>query len=246
MDEVRSQQETTRLRLRDVLHVFSRPKALFARVEDTAAYGWGLLLLLSLVLLVGYIQVQTGLIDRVVDQSTEKQLADLEKTQLHLVDRIKLREQMEDIRKSGEFNKLMARMGAIVLSPLYMLSGFLLIASFLYAAVALTGRKPEYHTLMAICVYAGFVELLAHILRLGMMFCYRTVDVDTSLAVLAVPGKPTWLAAVDPFRVWFWVLVGIGLTTTQQLSRRTAIACCSVMCLAAMAARAGLEYVRFW
>jgi len=113
-------------------------------------------------------------------EQTEAQLAQLEKAQFGLVDTLDLKDQMDAVRKSGQFMKMIQRLGAIVLSPLWMLTSFLLISSFLYAAVALSGRKPEWHTLMAICVYAGFVDLLAYGLRLGMMLVYRTTQVDTS------------------------------------------------------------------
>jgi hypothetical protein len=73
-----------------------------------------------------------------------------------------------------------------------------------------------------------------------MMLAYRTVDVGTSLAVLAPTGKAVWLSAIDPFRLWFWVLVAVGLSVTQQLSRRAAIITTSVMCLFALGARVGL------
>jgi hypothetical protein len=230
------------MRLRDVFYVYTRPSHLFSRVEDSGAYGWALILLLGLVFLIGYAEVQTGLIDRVVDQKTERSLADLEKTQLNLVDRIKLREAMAEVRKSGEFTKLMIRLGAVVVGPTFLVAAFLLGSSALYAVVALTGRKPEYHTLMGICVYAGFIDLLAQALQLAMMLYYRTTAVDTSLAMLVAPNKPTWLVAIDPFRIWFWVLVAMGLTITQQLSRRTAIITCSLMCLATMGTRVALAY----
>lgn len=230
------------LGLRQVPWVISSPGRLFRRVEDVGAYGWTLFVLLTLVTLVGVVEIQTGLIDRYVDQQTEESLALVEKTQGNLVDRVQLRENMEEVRKQGEFMKLLRRLGAVVLKPLYMLSSFLLISSLLYAAVALTGRKPEYHTLLTICVYAGFVELLGYVLRLAMMFAYRTPHVDTSLAILAPMGKAPYLAAIDPFRIWFWVLVGIGLVVTQQLGRRVAIACCVLMAIVASAGHVGLEY----
>lgn len=240
MDEVRTQSELSPVRLRDVFQVFTRPASLFARVEDTGAYGLAFAVLLGLILLIGLAEVKTGLIDRVVDRQTEERLAELEKTQSNLVDRIRLREAMEDVRKDGEWKKLMSRAGAVLLSPAYMLSSLLLISSLAYAVVALTGRKPEYHTLMAVCVYAGFVELVAHVLRLAMMLAYRTIDVGTSLAMVMPAGKVVWLSAIDPFRIWFWVLVAVGLSVTQQLTRRAAIATAGVMCLLAVGARIGL------
>lgn len=228
--------------VRHAMLVFSSPPALFRRVEDTGAYGWTLVTLLALVTLLGYAEVQTGLIDRVVDQKTEGRLAELEGSQANLVDRVLLREQMDDIRKTGEFEKLMTRLGAVVASPAYILVSALLIASCLYAMVALTGRKPEYHTLMSICVYAMFVDLLAQAVRLAMILFYRTIEVNTSLGMVSASRGLAWLSAIDPFRIWFWVLVAIGLTVTQQLSRRMAIVSCMLMCLVAMGVRAAVAY----
>lgn len=226
-----------------VFWVFWKPKSLFRRIEDTGAYGWTLVVLLVSILLLGYLEVQSGLIDRVVDLQTERSLAELEKSQGHLIDRMELREQMEDIRKGGQFTKLIARMEAIALAPIRTLVGMMLIASVLYAAVALTGRKPEYHTLMGICVYSAYVLLLGYVVRLGMVFCYETIQVDTSLKMLAEQGKPTWLVAIDPFRIAFWILVGLGVVTTQQLSRRAGILMCVLMLAAASGMRVALEYL---
>lgn len=230
------------LRVRHAMMVFAAPRALFARVEDTGAYGWALVTLIGLVMLVGYAQVQTGLIDRDVDRATERRLAQLEESQAELLDRIELRTRMESIRKEGVFLKVMTRLGVVVASPVYLLASFLLIASALYAVVALTGRKPEYHTLMSICVYAGFIELTAYVLKLAMMLYYHSTEVDTSLRALAEAGKPSALGAIDPFRIWFWVLVCIGLVTTHQLSRRMAVVTCCVLGLGALGVRIALEY----
>jgi hypothetical protein len=134
------------------------------------------------------------------------------------------------VQKEAEFTKMISRLGAIVLSPLGMLASLMLIASAFYAVVALTGRKPEYHTLMSICVYSAYIELAALILQLAMMIFFKSTAVDTTLRALGRPGKPTLWGAVDPFRIWFWVLVAIGLITTQQLSRWKAIIVCTLMC----------------
>ena len=212
-----------------VLVLFS-PKRVFARIEDTPAYGWGLASLIGLMVLIGYAKVQTGLIDRNVDEATERNLAKFEQMQGQVIDRVAFREHMESVQKEAEFTKMISRLGAIVLSPLGMLASLMLIASFLYAVVALTGRKPEYHTLMSICVYSAYVELAALILQLAMMLYFKSTAVDTTLHALGRPGKPTLWAAVDPFRMWFWVLVAIGLITTQQLGRWKAILVCILMC----------------
>jgi len=218
------------------------PRALFSRVEDTGAYGWALVTLLGLITLLGYLEVQTGLIDRVVDQRTEAALAELEQSQAHLVDRVQLRERMDEVRKGGEFNKLLSRLGVIVFAPTWLLASFMLIASILYAVVALTGRKPEYHTLMSICVFSGMIELVGSIVRFAMVVGYKTTEVDTSLGMLAAPGEPSPLSAIDPFRIWFWVLVAVGLAVTRQLSRRMAVLSCVLMALTAAGVRVAMTY----
>ncbi len=232
------------LGVQNTLQVFTSPRRLFARVEDTSAYSWSLVFLLAFVVLIGYVKVQSGLIDRVVDQQTQQDLATLENNQGLLIDRIELRDRMETVMKAGEFNKVIYRLGAIALTPAYILASYLLIASVLYAVVALTGRKPEYHTLMSICVYAGFIELLGLFVQLGMVFYYRTIYLDTSLASLVPHGESTWLVAVDPFRIWFWGLIIIGLIVTKQLSRRMAFVSCFMMGLLACGVRVAASYAQ--
>lgn len=226
----------------DGFRVLVAPRGVFDRVEDTGAYGWTLVVLLVLVTLLGYLQMQSGLIDRLVDEQTEKAQAEYENQNRDMVDRVKMREDLESIRKGGEFTKMLARLNAVVLSPLAMLTSFLVISSVLYAVVALTGRKPEYHTLMGICVFSAFIELTAYGVETAMIFRYGTLDVATSLGMLSEPGKVSVLAALDPFRIWFWVLAGIGLTVTQQLSRRMAIVSCVLLCLAGMGIQMGMAF----
>lgn len=228
--------------MRQVPLVFAAPWALFRRVEDTGAYGWPLVVLLALFMLIGWAQVQTGLIDRLADLQTEDSLAQIEKAHANNTDRVELRQLMDDARKSGEFMKTMWRIAAIVLRPMWMLASMLLIASMFYALVAMTGRKPEYHTLMSICVYAAFIELFGYVLNVAMMWYYRSSEVGTTLRPLAAGNKElaAVLGAVDPFRFWFWGLVAMGLIVTHQLGRKTAIASCMLFCLVATAVHAAM------
>ncbi len=230
------------LGVRHALLIYTSPSRLFRRVEDTGAYGWSLVTLLGLVMLIGYVQYQTGLLGRLVDERTEVRLASLEADRGNLVDRIELRNKMEEVRKEGEFLKTLSFLQAIVGSPVYLLASFLLISSLLYAVVALTGRTPEYHTLMSICVFAGFIELVAYVLRTVIMVSYRTLDIDTSLKMLSGGDGPTFLAAIDPFRIWFWGLVAVGLVVTQQLSRRMAFVSCGLLCLLTTGVRIAWVY----
>ena len=70
--------------VRHALLVYTTPGKLFRRIEDTGTYGWTLATLIGLIMLTGYAEVKTGLIDRSVDQHTEEALAELEEAQAHM------------------------------------------------------------------------------------------------------------------------------------------------------------------
>ena len=222
--------------------MFVAPGAVFRRIAGGGGYGWTLGALLLLTTLIGWATVQTGLIDRQVDRQTGKALADLEREQIDLLSRVELSEQLEKIRKQAEFTKLIRRGSVVLATPLALVASLMLIAALLFAAVALAGNKPDYPTLMAVCVYSAVVDLLASGLRLALMLCYRTIEVDTSLGLLMPFSEEartlkTVLSAVDPFRAWFWILVAVGLAVTGQLSRRTAVITCVLFWLAATGVR---------
>ena len=77
--------------VRDIPLVLLAPRRLFRRVEDVGAYGWPLVLLLTGVTLIGWATVQTGLIDRQVDQRVNERIAEVDRTQRDVVERSELR-----------------------------------------------------------------------------------------------------------------------------------------------------------
>lgn len=244
---------TPALRMRDVPRALLAPRGVFGRVEDIAQWGWPLIVLLAGAALVGFFAVQTGLIDRQVDRMVQERIADIDRDQRDVVDRSKLREMYAEQLKAGEYQKVMARIQVIIAQPVSILASVLIIASVLYGAVALTGRKAEWNTLLNICVVAGFVELLKHVAELAMMFSFATLRVDTSLAVAMQWIEPARLGgvksaaaiggaltALDPFRLWFWGVVLTGLSATGQLRGWRAWLVCGGCWLAAAGVRAGL------
>ena len=218
------------------------PGSVFRRVSERSAYGWALAAMLLLITMIGWATVQTGLIDREVNRQTAKALAQLEREQSDLLSRLELSERMEKVREAGEFNKLMLQGGAMAYAPIALVATLMSVAAILFAVVALAGNKPDYPTLMAVCVYSAVVDVAAAALRLGMMLWYRTVEVDTSLGLLvSASGESATiracLSAIDPFRIWFWILVAVGLVLTGQLSRRAAGLTCALFALLAIGAR---------
>ena len=239
--------------VRDIPLALLAPGKLFARVEDVATYKWSLLILLTAVTLIGYATVQTGLISREVDRRVGQRIARIESQQRDIVERSALRKMYEKEYKKGAFEQLLARIQVIVAEPAKALAAVLLVAAGLYGVVALTGKKPEWHTLLCICVYAGFIDLLRLLVRLGLMLHFRTLEVDTSLSLLApllagsegvdpkaLAALAGGLSALDPFRLWFWLVVIVGLKATAQLRGWRAWVTCTICWLVAAGGRAGL------
>lgn len=220
--------------------VFFCPRRLFAKVEDVCAYRFTLMVLMVTITMIGWATVQTGLIDREVDRGVEAKIAQLDQQSLDVVERSTLRTMIEDVRKEGEFTRLMKRIQVIVAAPLSVLVSILMISSVLYGVVALSGKKPEWHTLLTIGIYASFVEVFGMFVRLALMLQHGTLKVDTSAALLTrlIPAQSgpegmivlvlsNLLAGIEPFHIWFWLLVAIGLSVTSQLRGwRLWLTCC--------------------
>jgi hypothetical protein len=237
----------------DIPRTFFTPRRVFERVEDVAAWGWPLAILLTAFAVTGYATVQTGLITREVDRQVQASIAEIDRTQRDVVERSALRRMYEQEIKKGEFVKLLTQIRVVVAEPAKALVTALLIAAILYGVVALTGRKPEWHTLLTICVFAGFVDFLRLLTQLGLMLCYGTLEVYTSLTPLAsflaqsegadataVAAVAGLLSAVDPFRIWYWLVVIIGLSVTTQLRGWRAWLVCTLCWLIAAGVRCGI------
>jgi hypothetical protein len=236
----------------DIPRIFLAPRRLFARVENVPAYGWALVVLLTAVTLHGYASVQSGLMDREVEKKVQQRIAKLDLESADVVARSELSKQIEEIKKAGRFEAFLTRMRETLLAPVSMLISVLLLSAVFYGMVALTGRKPEWHTLMTICVFAGFVDLAGMVLRLILMLRYGSLDVDTSLGILvrrpfeggeaAAPLDvllPPALSGFDPFRLWYWGVVIVGLSTTAQLRGWRAWVVCALLWLLAAGVRTG-------
>ncbi len=217
--------------LREVPLALLAPRRVFRKVEDVPAYAWPLVALLALVSLIGYATVETGLIDREVQRSVRTRIAAIDAVQRNVVERSALRDMYAEQEQQGEFEELLTRIRVVVAEPLKAAMFALLIAAILFGMVAISGRKPEWHTLLTVCVFAGFVEALRLVVELGLMLRHGALDVNTSAAVAlplliepgqidgqAYAGLSGFATVLDPFRIWYWLMIYIGVTTTSQLT----------------------------
>ncbi|MEK6674860.1 MAG: hypothetical protein AABZ47_04300 [Planctomycetota bacterium] len=232
------------------------PGRVFARVENVASYGWIFLTLLTVVTMIGWATVQTGLIDRQVAERLAATEAELEKQHYDIVARSAFRQMLEDARKQGEFDLLMSRASHVVARPLYVLASVLGISALLYGVVALTGKKPEWHTLMTIVLLACYVDVVQLLVRFVLMWRYASLDVDDSFGVfvrlLPVAANEqaaqtatlvgNCLSGISPFAIWFWVVVSMGLSRTTQLLGWRGRLTCLLFWMAAVVAKVGIAF----
>jgi hypothetical protein len=241
--------------LRDIAWVFLAPRRLFSKVENVAGYGWPLIVLLTAVTVVGFAKMQTGLIDREIDRQVQESIAKLDLEQANVVERSEIRKQIEELQKTGDFQKFLVRLGSVGLEPIKMLASVLLLAALFYGLVALSGKKPEWHTLLTITIYGAFIDIARMVFQLVLMVRYGKLEVDTSAAawVRTMPmpsldegmqkfqdAVPTIASGVDPFRLWFWLVVLIGLSVTSQLRGWRALVPCFLFWVIAAIARTGM------
>lgn len=237
------------VKLRNIPSVYASPVRFYEQLDLGTSYGGPLAVLVLLLALAGYAVVASGLVEREVDLSTEKLLAMIEMMGKGELTRDQLDQQLATGRNTAVFWKVM-QSGAVILSgPIDAIGRIFLGAAVIYVAVALSGRKPAYHGLVAILTFAAFVEVLRQAVVVPMMINLKSTDVETSLAVLA-RGRPAvsgWvyaaLQAVDPFVIWFYVLAAIGISRAGQLSARGAALVCTGLWLGSAGLRTGAMYL---
>lgn len=243
-----------RVGLGQLLLALIQPRTFFRRVEDVPAYAWALTLLVTAHFALGWMTIETGLVDREVQRGVQNAIGELESRQADVVERSALRKMIEDQRELGQFTQLVSRLKALVLSPLVVLAEVLGLAAAFYGLVALTGRKPEWHTLLTIIVFAGFADLFGRITAFCLVLRFGTLEVVTSLSLLTeLPNGPFaampataaamlsgMLSAIDPFRIWHWGIVATGLSITHQLRGWRSGLACGFCWLAAAAIRGAL------
>jgi hypothetical protein len=214
--------------LDDLVTLFLMPTQLFRRLPVVNRGGAALALLLVFQVSYAIGVISTGVLDYEIDIQTEKQASQQAILQEGEQKSKELDQALESLDKAAIFSKLLARVVLVIGEPLRLLVGIGLLAGLLFVAVALFGGKPDFSVLAGLVVFASWVEVPRLALRLYLLSQIGASRVDTSAAAFVhhtAQGLPVYLLLrqLDPFALWFWILVGLGLVTSGQLQRRAAI-----------------------
>jgi hypothetical protein len=223
------------------VYLLLRPGTLFERLAQNNRYPSALLLLVFLQALVGSAVLSTGVVDYESDRQAQQRFACVAHRLQEVPAPGTANSALEAVVQEAVFRKQMHRLGWLLAEPIRLLAGLALLGGLLFVAVALQGSKPDLALLAGVAVFASFVELVRMLAVLFLVWQKQTAWVDTSAAV-CFPGPDVGLPAylllrrLDPFALWYWALLGLGLLKTGQLgglaAGRTALVLAGLAALA--------------
>jgi hypothetical protein len=225
----------------DILSLFVRPTVVFGELPRCNRAMGAFLVLLACTFLYAFAVISTGVLDYEIDRKTQKEISQIRQHSESDEGNEKMSNLVDSAEKGGIFHQQMARVNLVVGGPLYMLVSLSFLSGVLFMAIALRGGKPNYQLLFGISVFAALVEIPNMIARVLLISQLHIGRVETSAAAFikdpeAGLGAYLILRQFDPFAIWFYVLVGMGLVYTGQMSRRGAIiVTCLLAVLAALA-----------
>jgi hypothetical protein len=224
---------------RDIARLYVHPAALFAALPRCNRSVAALLLLMAIHLLYAVALVSTGVPDYETDLATQKEISRTE-AQLRGDENSEERTRTLDaLDKGAVFTKLLTRVLLIAGGPVQLLAGVGVLAGILFVAGALwSGTKPDFQLLSAVAVFAAYAEVPKLLLRLLLISQLQVARVETSAAAfVAAPqvslGLYLFLRRLDPFDLWYWALVALGLWKTGQFRSRLAVTLVAVLALLA-------------
>jgi hypothetical protein len=215
-----------------VLDLYLRPSVLFSELPRCNRALGAFFLLIICYGLYGWGIISTGVLDYEIDRQAQKEASNLrEHFQASKTDEDseKLTSKLDSAEKTAIFSKQLERVKLLMLAPLGLLIRLSLLAGILFMIIALRGGKPNFQLLFGITVFAALVEIPKLICRLLLISQLQVSRVETSAAafIRGSEGSGLWsymlLRRFDPFDIWFFILVAVGLYYTGQMRRRGAI-----------------------
>jgi hypothetical protein len=234
--------------LLDLLQLFFQPGVFFKRLPRISHHSSALLLLILFQVLLGTGVLSTGVVEYELAVQTQQEYGRVawrldEEQMVGQADAA-----LDNVEKEAVLRRLLVRLDWLVARPLSLLGGLLLTAALLFGLVSLEGRKANFSLLFAVAIYAAYALVFRMGLVLFLTWQKQTTHVEFSLAAWLSGrdvGLPMYLLLrrLEPFALWHWVLLGLGLWKTGQMSGRGAFRA-SVL-LALLTAFSGAA-VDFW
>jgi hypothetical protein len=222
---------------RDLVNVFWRPGALFAELPRTNRVAGALILLLILHALYGWAVISTGVPDHEIDRRTQEEISRLRQHPPSKEEAEKFNTALEAIEKGAVFQKQLKRVQMVAGQPIGLLIGLSLTSGLIFLVTALRGGKPNFPVLLGVTTFAAYVEVPRLLISLLLIAQLQVMRVETSAAAFVSGQADVGLGAflllrrLDPFELWYYLLLGLGVYQTGQLRRRAAIVTICVLAL---------------
>jgi hypothetical protein len=222
----------------DIFAVFFRPTTLFRELPRTNRVASALILLMVLYALYGLGLYATGVLNYEIDVQTQTQISGLRQHPPAKDDAAKFTAALETIEKGSVFQKELSRVLLLAGGPVQLCLSVGVLSALLFLVVALRGSKPNFQVLLGVTTFASYVEVPRLLMQLVLTAQLHVSRVETSAAAFFSRadvglGNYLLLRRLDPFEVWYYVLVGLGLYHTGQLKRRWAIVTACLLALLA-------------
>lgn len=116
----------------------------------------------------------------------------------------------------------------LITTPLAMLGGFLLTALIFFAIFKLMSGQGKYKAYLSVVVHANIITVLYTLLLIPISYITGSFHESaplTSLATLApvdMAGTAfyTFLASIDIFKIWYYVVLAIGFCAVSKLKKK--------------------------
>lgn len=230
----------------DVLDLFWRPSRLYADLPMHKRTGAALTILVSAYVLYGFGLLSTGIHDYEIQETAQR--ATVRHLQLHHGDDTPddLNTALDMIDRGAVFSRAVTRLWLLLGRPATIVFGIGLLSGTWYLVIAMRGTRPDFRLIWAVITWAHCVEIPHMALRLVMASQLGASRIETSAAALAT-GPEVGLAGYvilrqfDPFTLWYWCLVALGIHNTGQMKRRGAAAATIAFALVGAVGQAAVD-----
>ncbi len=196
-----------------MLDVFFAPSKVFTYLKEKPHWTVAFIVILVVVALAAAISVGIAREDIMARQAEALRQQDLTE------------EQMERAQGfvSGPFLYISSAVGAVIFTTILLL----LFAFILNLLIPVFGGTGAFKTVFSVVTHAGLVKVLAAILKVILVAITKSIQVTTSLALLA-PNMDKGafgyqlLTGCDFFIIWEMILVAVGINITNNVSKKNA------------------------